>query len=83
MSHLYGKVQGGRGEVTRTGTKKSGLTTTAASWEGSVQVSVNFNETEGCDWCRVVLAPWQGQGNHVLLYEGPVSGIDAEEYMIR
>lgn len=38
MSALYGRVQGNRGEATRTGTDR--LTTSAETWNGSVRVDL-------------------------------------------
>jgi len=74
MSHFYGSVQGGRGEATRGGHKNTGLDVTAASWQGSVQVRLWFDDESGEDMARVYLEPWYGRGEHVELYRGPVSG---------
>jgi hypothetical protein len=37
MAHFYGRLQGGRGGVTRTGTKNSGIEVTAESWSTIVR----------------------------------------------
>lgn len=74
MAHFYGTVQGTRGEASRLGTKNSGLTTVAATHQGSVRTYVYYNERHGCDWARVSLQPWEGKGVSRLLYEGPVDG---------
>lgn len=69
MSHFYGKLQGGRGEATRTGTKSSGVTTHAAGWGGAIRVDVS--ERDGVDYFEVWLQPWQNSGGTpVKLSEG-------------
>jgi hypothetical protein len=72
MAHFYGVLNGSRGEATRCGTKSSGMTATAASWQGAV--SVSLYERDGIDYARVSLTLWHGAGQDVLLYDGPVSG---------
>lgn len=72
MSHFYGVLNGSRGEATRCGTKSSGMTATAASWQGAVRVTLR--EVNGADHAYVELIPWQGAGGNRLLYSGPVSG---------
>lgn len=57
MAHFYGKVQGSHGEVTRTGTKSSGLKASVNGWNigGDVEIEhdpaigdiVNFYITKG------------------------------------
>ena len=72
MAKYYGKVKGkGKTEATRLGTLKSGLRTTAASWSGSV--TVTLFERGGEEWAEVSLTPWQGKGCNALIYCGPVS----------
>ena len=83
MSHFYGIVQGNRGEATRGGSKNSGYSAVAASWEGAVKVNLWFNAEQGDggeDWAEVYLTPWRGAGKNILLYRGPVSGRDFEMY---
>jgi hypothetical protein len=74
MAQFYGSLQGSRGEATRLGTKKSGLETTAASWEGAVNVRLYHDHESGLDMARVYLSPWHGSGTHLELYHGPVKG---------
>jgi hypothetical protein len=70
MSHFYGKLQGSRGEVTRCGTKSSGITTYAAGWRGAIRVDVSQNE-DGLDSFTVYLEPWQGSGGlQIVLADG-------------
>jgi hypothetical protein len=60
MAHFFGALQGARGPATRLGSKGSGLTTTAASWNGAIQVEVRHND--GVDEFRVIEKPWHGRG---------------------
>ena len=63
MSHFYGVLNGSRGEITRQGTKASGLNTIAASWKGCITVHV-YVDDQGRDCYRIVQEPWQGAGVH-------------------
>jgi hypothetical protein len=72
MAHFYGSISGQRGPASRLGSKKSGLQTTAASWQGAVRTTLY--EKAGVDCALVELVPWHGQGAHQKLYDGPVSG---------
>ena len=72
MAHFYGTLKGNRGEASRLGTKASGIRTTAASWEGAVQVLLTHED--GVDTAYVSLIPWNGKGTNKVLYSGPVSG---------
>lgn len=74
MSHFYAKIEGARGEGTRTGTKASGLRTWAASWSGAVRVSLMHKDDTGEDWVRVDLVPWHGRGVTRELYVGRIDG---------
>ena len=62
MSHFYGILQGGRGEATRCGTKKSGLAVKAMSWAGCVRVELEHDEKTGKDTFRVEQNPHQSNG---------------------
>jgi hypothetical protein len=79
MAHFLGTIQGCRGEASRLGGKGSGLRSVAASWEGSVRVYLTSNND--VDWATVRLEPWQGSGRSVLLYDGPVSGDGAKDFV--
>jgi hypothetical protein len=72
MAHFYGTIRGHRGQASRLGTKVSGFNVVAASWQGAVDVSLYTKD--GVDMALVVLKPWQGKGQYVRLYDGPVSG---------
>jgi hypothetical protein len=72
MSRYYGVVQGNRGEAHRGGSSSSGLSTTCASWHGSV--CCHAYELDGKDMVTVKLEPWQGKGVHLLVFDGPFDG---------
>ena len=38
MAHFYGYLTGGRGDVTRTGSRKSGITARLQTWTAKVRV---------------------------------------------
>jgi hypothetical protein len=71
MSRFYGTVQGHRGEATRMGSTKSGLTTWCASWQGAVRCEAYVGKDDE-DYIRVEFQPWQGVGITRLLYDGPI-----------
>jgi hypothetical protein len=73
MSHFYGVLNGSRGEATRLGTKSSGMTATAASWQGAVRTQL-YTGDDGIDRARVMLIEWRGAGTYCVLYDGPISG---------
>lgn len=73
MAKFYGKLQGNRGQATRCGTKSSGITTVAASWEGAVEVNIWHNSKEDRDMVEVCMRTWEGCcGESKVLYRGPV-----------
>lgn len=74
MAHFYGTLKGNRGEVSRTGSKRSGVHTVAASWQGAVEVYITYDPQTGEDVAHVALIPWHGRGTTKVLYQGPVSG---------
>lgn len=72
MAHFRGEVAGQRGTASRLGSRVSGLRTTAASWEGAVEVTLTRDESASHDVAEVWLIPWFGKGIKRLLYSGPV-----------
>ena len=44
MSHFYGRLQGCRGETTRTGSKGSGINAHIRSWNNDVYASLDDEE---------------------------------------
>jgi len=81
MAHFFGHIQGQRGEASRLGAKSSGLSVTAASWQGAVQVRLRHDAATGKDWAHVALASWRGQGRSLVLFDGPVNGENAEKVL--
>lgn len=75
MSHFYGTLQGNRGKATRQGTKKSGISATAASWKGCINVTLYIDE-QGRDCYRISQEPWYGAG----IYETIAQGIIGKPY---
>lgn len=71
MSHFYGTLQGSRGQATRCGTKDSGITATAASWQGAVMTHL-WTDAMGVNRFRVVQTKWHGHGMDEILAEGVV-----------
>lgn len=74
MAHFYGSIQGNRGEATRCGTAGSGFQAVAASWQGAVYTTLEYDEKSDSDWAYVRLNPWRGAGTVMDLYRGPVNG---------
>lgn len=70
MAHFYGNLKGSRGEATRCGTARSGLTVSARSWAGSV--TVELEDTDSGTLCRILCADGSKVGGNVL-YSGRLS----------
>lgn len=68
MAQYFGSLQGQRGEATRLGSKASGLTVTAASWDGAIRV--DLFERDGENHYRVVEQKWHGAGRERIIAEG-------------
>lgn len=79
MAHFFGEIQGQRGSASRLGGKDSGLTVTAASWQGAVQVRLGHDFATGQDIVTVELKPWHSKGRALCIFRGPVSGEGAED----
>jgi len=75
MAHFYGKLMGGRKEIHRTGTPKSGMSATVASWEGAVSIDAWHDKKTGKDMVSVAKRPWQGVGETKLLYAGKIGQV--------
>lgn len=65
MAQFLGEVRGSRLPVTRLGSAKSGLTVTAASWNGAIEVELR--QHDGHDQYRVVEKPWKGRGAYRVI----------------
>jgi hypothetical protein len=64
VAALYGRLQGNRGEATRTGSKASGIRTIAETWKSKVTVELEHDGS-----CVVYAASKFGSGQ-VKLWEG-------------
>jgi len=71
MAHFYGVLEGSaRTPATRCGTKNSGLTAIAASWDGAIETYIWYDETIKKNRYQVRQKPWHGQGISKTLSEG-------------
>lgn len=77
MAHFYGTVQGNRGKTSRLGSARSGLSATAASWNGACTARVYVNDA-GVDCVNVSLVKWRGSGIERVLYDGPINPNEVE-----
>ena len=58
-------------EVSRYGTKESGMSVTVGGWKGMIRTRVWYNREKEHDCFQVWLVPhWQDAGTDVLLAEG-------------
>lgn len=64
MASLYGKLLGGRGQTTRTGTKASGIQSQVQTYKSAVRV-----ELEHDDMCRIIIKS-PDTGRSVTVWEG-------------
>jgi len=74
VAHFYATLRSRQGEASRLGTKASGMDATVASWQGAVSVRLWHDSATDTDMADVSLIPWNGAGNNVPLYAGPVAG---------
>jgi hypothetical protein len=74
MAHFRGTIAGQRGAASRLGSKASGLTVEAQSWQGRVVIDLYHDEKTGQDMAHVYLGTHHGAGVSRTLYDGPVSG---------
>jgi len=78
MAQWQGFIHGSRRPVTRLGTKNSGLSAFVGSWQGRVSVG-GWTTEDGVDMVEVHLTRHSngaGQSPSVVLYHGPISGIE-------
>lgn len=66
MAHFFGSMMGNRGEVTRCGSKLSGLTAHIRSWDVGVRVEI-FVNSKGEDTIR--LYQTEGSNGSPLSYK--------------
>jgi len=79
MSHFYGVVNGqSRTDGTRRGSQRSGLATTAASWDGAIKVDLSYDEKAGRNRYTVRMTQWGGSSNHEQLIDTGIVGQPSE-----
>lgn len=78
MAQFRGIIRGNRGEASRLGSKDSGLTVEAQSWQGKVVVVLDTKD--GVDTATITLQQHSNGRGHrgLVLYDGPVSGMPSE-----
>ncbi|MFA5936513.1 MAG: hypothetical protein WC822_01400 [Candidatus Paceibacterota bacterium] len=74
MAQFYARAQGDRGEVTRRGTKTSGMYVSAGSWSGGASIRLYYDAKTDRDMMCISIIPWGGHGTTRLLYDGPCDG---------
>lgn len=72
MAHFRGRLKGNRGEASRLGTKRSGLFTEAASWNGRIVVDIWHDFETGEDKFLVRQEPHFAKGIHESLVSGVI-----------
>lgn len=70
MAHFFGRLNGSRGEVTRLGTRASGMTVEACSWQGKIVVVLS--EVDGVDRFEVRMERHAGRGDYMVIATGEV-----------
>ena len=70
MSHFYGCVKGNRGWATRGGSKKSGYEAVAASWDGAIEVKLEYDAKLDTNFYVVYQSEWHGKGINKLIARG-------------
>jgi hypothetical protein len=71
MARFYGIVDGRRGQASREGDTRSGVSTVCAAYAGAIRCQAYAKGDH--DWVRVTRIPWHGSGGDtVVLYEGPL-----------
>ena len=72
MSHFQGLITGDSRQVTRRGTKDSGVTATAASWTGAIRTDLWYAPEEDINRYIVTMIPWRGVGVTRIMATGTV-----------
>jgi len=63
MAHFRGAIKGNRGEASRLGTKKSGLTARLNGWDIGADVFLEYSEERGCDILAVYVTRGSSYNN--------------------
>ena len=70
MAHFIGYLQGSRGEASRLGTKKSGISATANGWNIGVTCEVSHSMGDDTDYFLVYRTGGSnGHGQSELIYD--------------
>lgn len=74
MAQFRGTIEGQRGQASRLGSKASGLTVEAQSWEGKIVTYLYHDDASGRDMARVTMEQHHSRGEYpsYTIYEGPV-----------
>jgi hypothetical protein len=73
MARFYGTIQGARGPTSRLGSPRSGLSVTAQSYSGDIQV--HFRDEDGEDSVSVYAKSHDGGGSGLCLYSGSMKDL--------
>ena len=63
MAHFYGTCQGGRGQASRLGTKKSGMTTECNSWSIGATCRLDVANTDGMEFDELTVQFTRGSNS--------------------
>ncbi len=74
MAHYRAIIKGSRAEVSRLGTKSSGMWAEVQSWQGKIPVQLWHDSLTATDMAEVRLEPHYGHGTSRTVYRGPVHG---------
>lgn len=64
MSHFYGTLQGSRGAATRCGTRRSGISASAQSYNGSI--TVELDDVDGETFVTIGVREGSGVGGRMI-----------------
>jgi len=79
MAHFYGIIKGnGQTKSTRCGTKKTGIKTTIASWDGAIQVNMWWDSINEINKYEITEIPWHGSGKTNTIQSGIIGQSDEE-----
>lgn len=70
MAHFYRTLLGSREQVSRLGTKASGVRAVAALWDGSIRVDIRHDSETGEGLFEIWQDTWHGQGINELIATG-------------
>lgn len=63
MAHFYAGIHGSRGEITRLGTKKSGMSAFVNGWNIGVEIWARYDEANDCDIITITPTGGSNHGN--------------------